>query len=270
MRIADTRPLPPDQRAVAPAAATSPTLNSLRQLIRAWMFAQPFHNVDLLAASLEGGRSLTHAQAIERCAHGLGGPCHVQAAGFLALLIASGFDAALASATINVPDDHVVVLVRLGGRVWLCDVGNGQPYLEPFPSDAPQCFSHLGWNISTRTIPNGIELRRSSPDRPDAHVVYRASLEPRSWSDFAATIDRHHQQPGFGPFLTGLRAVRIRADEMITLRDTTLTVYRATTWDRVELTEGEVRDALRDRLGLAQLPVDDAIAAWSLARRGSR
>ncbi len=228
---------------------------------------QPFHNLDLLAASRTGRGSLTHAEALARCAEGLGGPCHVQAAGFLALISSLGFDADLAGASIASPDDHLVVCVRLNGQLWLCDVGNGQPYLEPFPTDAPLRFEHLGWRFESRPVAGGIELCRASPDQPEPRLVYRASVEPRAWADFRASIDRHHREPGFGPFLGGLRAVRMGRDEILTLRDTTLTCYRAEGHERWEIAEADLGRVLRDRLKLAGLPVEEAVEAWRVNRR---
>ena len=244
-----------------------PTLSTLRLCVRNWILSQPFHNLDVLAASRTGGQALTRDEAIERCTRRLGGPCHVQAAGFLDRLTSLGFDASLGGATISSANDHLVVHVRLNGRLWLCDVGNGQPYVEPFPSDDALSFSHLGWRIETHPIANGVELRRSSPDQPEPRIVYRASIEPRTWSDFSSTIHRHHQELGFGPFLAGLRAVRMSDAEMLTLRDKTFTVYTANSWTRTELEELEISDLLRDRFGLAGLPIDDAIDAWRNARR---
>ncbi|MDP3151451.1 MAG: arylamine N-acetyltransferase [Archangium sp.] len=243
------------------------SVHALRQLVREWLFTQPFHNLDLLASSLRGGRTLTREEALDRCTTGLGGPCHVQAAGFLQLVTSLGFEADLAAATITHPDDHLLVRVLASGRVWLCDVGNGQPYVEPFPADAPLRFAHLGWCFETRPLSGAVELRRASPDQPESRVVYRAALKPKVWADFSGTIDRHHHQEGFGPFLRGLRAVRMSTDEMIVLRDTTLTVYREKTWHRIELAEDNVGAILRDRLGLGCLPVDEAVEAWLRARR---
>jgi N-hydroxyarylamine O-acetyltransferase len=191
----------------------------------------------------------------------------VQAAGFLALVTSLGFDADLAGASIASPYDHLIVRVQLNGQLWLCDVGNGQPYLEPFPTDAPLRFEHLGWHFETRPAAGGVELRRASPDQPEPRLVYRASVEPRAWADFRASIDRHHHEPGFGPFLSGLRAVRMSRDELLTLRDTTLTRYRAEGHERWEIAEADLVRVLRDRLELAGLPVDEAVEAWHSNRR---
>ena len=249
----DGHPEPPSERA-------------LNSLVRSWLFHQPFHNLDLLAAAAQGGASLDLPQAIDRCAASLGGPCHVQAAGFHRLVSSLGYDAWFCGATIGHPDDHLVVGVRIANETFVCDVGNGQPYLAAFPTRIEHEVQHLGWRIQTRPTSGGLELWRTSPDVPDWRRVYAVDPTPRAWTDFANTIERHHREPGFGPFLTGLRAVRISATRMTTVRDAVCTDYRVGAWSRRDLDEDALVRALRYDLSLDALPVDDAIRSWATAR----
>lgn len=244
----------------------SQNLHGLRTLVRAWLLAMPFHNLDLLAASQGTRRSLDHDEALARCLTGLGGPCHVQSLGFAALLSACGFEVALCAATIGHPDDHLLVRVMLEQEVWLCDVGNGQPYLAPFPLDTAQDSHHLGWHIRTEPCPDGLRLWRSSPDLPDGKVVYVASPAPRRWSDFADVITQHHAQPGFGPFMTGLRAVRIGLQRMDTLRDDRWTTFTPEGHTVRTVPLAELPRLLVDVFHLDGLPIDTALAAWRHAR----
>jgi len=80
-----------------------PDQSSLCRIQRAWTLTQPFHNIDLLAAFETGAGPLDRQQAWERCLGGLGGPCHVMASSFLALLQGVGFHAHFAAATIAPP-----------------------------------------------------------------------------------------------------------------------------------------------------------------------
>lgn len=237
----------------------------LTELQRAWCFAQPFHNLDLLAGSRHGAPPLDREAAIDRCVGGLGGPCHVQSWGFLSLLQLAGFDARLCGATISQPDDHLLVHVTLGDEAYACDVGNGQPYLEPFPMDCMHEQQHLGWCM--RSTPDGGELvlTRRSPDHPAWRVVYRARPQARRWEDFASTIERHHRERGFGPFLSGLRVVRIGATSMVAVRDDQVTSYGEAGFDQARLPDAELVRFIAGDLGLAALPVEDAVATWRAA-----
>lgn len=237
----------------------------LAALQRAWCFTQPFHNLDLLAGARRGAPPLDREAALERCAAGLGGPCHVQSWGFLSLLRRVGYEARLCGATISQPDDHLLVHVTLGDGAYLCDVGNGQPYLEPFPLDRAHEQQHAGWRV--RSTPEGGELvlARRSPDQPAWRVVYHARPEARRWEDFASSIERHHREPGFGPFLSGLRVVRIGPGAMTAVRDEVVTVYREGGLERARFSDPELVRFIAEDLGLAALPVREAVAAWRAA-----
>lgn len=234
----------------------------LAELQRAWCFAQPFHNLDLLAGARRSAPPLDRDAAIERCADGLGGPCHVQSWGFLSLLRLAGYEARLCGAAIARPDDHLLVHVTLDDGAYLCDVGNGQPYLEPFPLDRAHEQRHAGWSVRSMPDREEVVLARSSLDQPAWRIVYRARAEARRWEDFASTIERHHREPGFGPFLSGLRVVRIGPASMITVRDETVTVYREDGFERARLSDAELIDFIAGDLGLSALPVREAVATW--------
>ncbi len=242
--------------------SAAPTRARLCALQRAWCFAQPFHNLDLLAGTRRKAPPLERQEAVARCATGLGGPCHVQSAAFLALLEHAGFDARLCGATITRPDDHLLVHVTLGDEQLLCDVGNGQPYLEPFPLHRSHEQQHLGWVVRSTPTPDGFTLTRRSHDHPAWRVVYQASTAARTWEDFADSIARHHHEPGFGPFLSGLRVVRIGATAMVVVRDSHVIVHRADGCEQTSLDDVELVRFIAGDLGLAALPVAEAVAAW--------
>lgn len=240
-----------------------PSEHALERLQTAWCFAQPFHNLDLLAAVRRDGGALEPAAAVQRCIDGLGGPCHVHSLSFLALLRSLGYRAHLCGACVSHPDDHLLVRVEIGDRAWFCDVGNGQPYLRPFPAEAEHRQEHLGWTVISRPTGDGVAIWRTSPDQPDPRRVYEASATPRRWQDFAVTIKRHHAEPGYGPFVTGLRAVRVGEQVMVTLRDNVLTRYRGASFERKTVEMGGLARCLHDDLGLGGLPIEEALGAWA-------
>jgi arylamine N-acetyltransferase len=247
-----------DRLAVSPRAAD---LDLLEDLQRAWVFAQPFHNLDLLAGYAEGRGPLDRRQAWLRCVDGLGGPCHVQASSFLLLLQALGFDAWFASAHITHPGDHLVVCVELGGARYICDVGNGHPYLRPFPLRSPLAQCHLQWRVRSGPLGDGVLVEQRTPGSNDWRRVYVATADRRTWDDFAPAISRHHQEIGFGPFLTGLRGVRVKADRAISLRDDLLARYHATQTKQERIQQGH-EEVLADLLELRGLPIRAAVETW--------
>lgn len=239
-----------------------PSIRRLHALQRAWCLSQPFHNLELLAASGRRVAPIGRRQALARCAAHLGGPCHVLSWGFLTHLRRSGFAAHLSGATVQQPDDHLLVVAQVEGHTFVCDVGNGQPYLAPFPLDREHRQSHLGWEIRSRPAGDGLVIERCSPDQPEWRTVYRATVAPRRWDDFSDTIHRHHREPAFGPFLRGLRVVRIGATEITTVRDAQVTTYRDAGFTRRTLTDDELVTFIAEDLELGGLPVQDAVTAW--------
>lgn len=235
----------------------------LAEIQWAWLTRMPFHNIEVLARGDDGPRAAD--AALDRCLAGTGGPCHVHAVGFCALVRSMGFVAHLSGATIAAPDDHLVVIVREGGARFVCDVGNGHPYVKPFPMHEPLTQAHLGWRFESTPTEAGIILTRLAPEHK--RTVYRTDGRERAFDDFEGAIRAHHTEPSFGPFLRGLRAVRITDDEMWTLRDLELVHYTATSAVRRVLDPHELVEALRQPLGLDDLPLEAAVAQW--LERGS-
>lgn len=246
--------------------AQHPSVDALRKLFRDWMLASPFHNLDLLAGLDGVPAPVGVGDAVRYALSGRGGPCHVQAAGFASLLRALGYECTLLPATVKERDDHLVVGVTLDGERWLCDVGNGHPYPAPFAFDRSASSSAWGWHFSTERTAEGLHLHRSLPEG-GRKQVYVARWEPRRYDDFANIIASHHGSVGFGPFMTGLRAVRFAAGGMLTLRDS-----RYERHTDFGLTVRSVLDAhscerlLRGPFRLAEAPITRALAGLARHR----
>jgi len=272
------RPLDELERAALLArmgvGAEPPSSAALERLQWAFLIYSPFHNIDLLAGRSGYPTPLDVESSIARVLEGCGGPCHVQATTFLALLRSLGYRAQLAAATIGAPGDHLVVVAEASGDRYVCDVGNGHPYARPFPVDRELDQQRFGWRFVTTPAVGGLTLRRQmSPS--EWKTVYTVALAPRHIDDFAATIHHHHTKPGFGPFLTGLRAVRITQAAMLTLRDALY--QRHSAWgisERPVLDEHAARALLSGPFSMGRLPIERAmetlrregIKSWALAR----
>ena len=242
--------------------------DGLARLQAAHLMAVPFHNLLLLANNgRPWGLQSLHAVVDEAIA-GVGGNCDRTTPPFTALLQAVGFDARLAVATVREPGDHFVCVVHVEGRRFLCDVGNGHPYLRPWDLDAlvqEQAFH--GWRF--QFDPRGAEgptLRRALPDGR-VKTVYVVDPAPRAYADFAPMVSAHYTREEFGPFLTGLRAVRICPDAVLTLRDAEY--GRDTPFGR-SLRRVGGRDAARalltERFALPAQLVDDALGVIAQRR----
>jgi arylamine N-acetyltransferase len=254
-----------------------PDLRALNMLQAAHLRAVPFHNLALLAAAGRVPELPPVAAAVEGALRGRGGTCHVLSPPFVALLRSLGFEAHLAAASVTAPGDHLAAIVHLQGCRWLCDVANGHPYLRPFPLDgataAEQEQTAYGWRFRIEQLADSTSagsthrVLRLLPDRT-WKVVYK--IDPRSvpYASFARIIYEHHTQTAFGPFLIGLRAVRMTTERLLCLRDCWLERYGLGLASRRRLPDARAVGAvLTQHFGLGELPWQDALRALAPTTR---
>ncbi len=240
----------------------------LAALQRAHLKAVPFHNVLLLANDGRSRPLPPLLEVVDAAIAGVGGNCDRTTPSFTALLRSLGFDAHLAAATVREPGNHFACVVELSGERYLCDVGNGHPYLRPWLLDGPdQEQSHLGWRFRFRPQGSGGPTLLRWMGGEDWKTVYVLDSTARAYEDFADIVDAHYSQVGFGPFLSGLRATRLSEQAFLTLRDAD---YARDTDRGRSLRRVIGREAfaslLVESFGLPLRIVDDALSVLARAR----
>lgn len=195
-------------------------LAGLAELQRAHLEAVPFHNLLLLANDGATMSLPPLLEVVDGAIEGIGGNCDRTTPAFAALLRALGYDAHLVAARVQQPGDHFACYVHIDGVVHLCDVGNGHPYLEPWRLDiGPSTQTFEEWTFRFEPdARNGPTLSRRL-DGGTWKTVYVVDPAPRRYEDFSSIVEAHYTRPGFGPFLTGLRAARLWESVFLTLRD---------------------------------------------------
>lgn len=250
-------------------SSVSVDLAGLTALQVAHLRALPFHNLCLLAGDGADPGLPSVEAAVEAAVRGQGGTCHLLSPPFVALLRSLGFEAWLAGGSVGAPGDHVVGVVRLREGLFVCDVGNGHPYLQPFRLDAgAHEQTAYGWRFVFEPCPEGDagaphRLRRRLADGT-WKTVYTLDPRPVEYASFAAIIREHHTRVGFGPFMTGLRAVRITEDVLVTLRDRQLERFHRSGLlaSRREVGDDEAIGRVLARcFGLGEAPWRAALAA---------
>jgi N-hydroxyarylamine O-acetyltransferase len=181
------------------AGSRAPTVDTLRALHRAHLFAVPFEDLDIHI-----GRCIVlDREAFFRKIVGerRGGFCY-ELNGLLADLLASlGFEVSLLSGRVaraaggfGPEFDHLVLLVRAGGARWIADVGFGRCFHEPLPLDTPA--EHEAEGALYRVAGEG-EERHLVSRKPggEARPEYAFTLAPHPLSDFAGMCDYHQTSP---------------------------------------------------------------------------
>lgn len=132
------------------AVTGPPTLATLRALHLAHVVAIPFENLDVqMGVRIRLDIESVQAKLVDRRR---GGYCFEQNTLFLNVLRELGFDVLPCEARVrNGPSSllartHMMLIVRVDGRDWLCDVGFGTGLFEPAPMDG-EPVSQFAWTF---------------------------------------------------------------------------------------------------------------------------
>lgn len=223
----------------------TPAPETLRAVHRAHVTAIPFENLDVV---LGRGVPLDLKSLQDKMVTGgRGGYCHEHNLLFAAALERLGFPVTRLLARIrlggrtHLPRSHAMLLVTAGGREWLADVGfGGDGLVEPMPFTEGATVSagpwrwRLGRDGDLWILHAGEEqlygFRTAEPHYPSDFEIanYYVSTSPRS------------------PFVSHVLAQRTTIGERIRIDHLTAR------------TAAELRDGLRDRLGITVSEEDAA------------
>jgi N-hydroxyarylamine O-acetyltransferase len=236
-----------------PRAATMETLGELHRLHPA---AIPFENLNPLLR-LPVALDVESLQAKMVAGH-RGGWCFEQNALFRHALEALGFSVTGLGARViwNVPAgspvgprSHMLLLVDVGGRPYIADVGFGGNVLTSplrLQPDGVQTTPHESHRLTP--LDNGFLLEASL--RGEWTQLYRFTLEPQFPSDYeVSNWYLCHHSSSF--FLRMLIAARAKPEARYALRDNLLSIHRDGQTEKRQLTSaGELRSCLEDEFGI--------------------
>ncbi|CAM5158216.1 unnamed protein product [Natator depressus] len=182
-------------------ARRSPPWRRCGGLHRCHLFSVPFESL-----SVHCGEPITLALPLlydKIVRRQRGGFCYENNGLFLWLLRALGFDAAgLAGRVRNrftgrlgPPRDHLVLLARLGGQRFLCDVGFGDGFLEPLRLEPGLEQPQEGGTFRLGLAGGVWALERLRAPGEEGRVLYTFTLEERELGDFAAMACYHQHAP---------------------------------------------------------------------------
>lgn len=183
--------------ASGPASGVGPA--ALRELHRAHLHAVPFENLDI-----RGGRALDLGEAAlfdKIVVRRRGGLCYELNTLFAKLLGALGFQVTLIAAEVAMagggfgpPFDHMALLVSIGERRFLADVGFGDSFLEPLDLDrrGEQWQGSIAYAVCRRG-PWHVVMKRPRGEACTPVASYRFQLQPHEVVDFEPMC-LHHQQ----------------------------------------------------------------------------
>ncbi|MCC7368876.1 MAG: arylamine N-acetyltransferase [Chloroflexi bacterium] len=243
-----------------------PSRHQLAALVRAHVLRVPFENVTALLRRRDhptGPAPQPDSDALLTAWEGRagGGVCFEIAMMVSRLLATLGYGAHLVLGQISLPFGHQAVVVEVGGRRYLVDLGNGAPIFEPLPLDGQPVEVHR----------HGLSFRFRHGDEPDA--LFQDRMIDGAWKQHcryslapAADADRdagyqHHHTPNASWVTGSLTMVRSTDTEVYSLKDAVLTRHTE---------HGKSADTLPDEAayqrmaaevyGLPALRIGDALA----------
>lgn len=231
----------------------APTIDTLRALHRAHLFAVPFENLDIhVGRPIQLDRDAFFRKIVgER----RGGFCYELNGLFADLLSSLGFGVSLLSARVahdaggfGPEFDHLTLLVEAGGR-WIADVGFGRSFHEPLSLDAPAEAEAEG--TLYRVAGEGDDWRvESRKPGGEARPEYAFTLAAQPLEAFTAMCE-HHQTSPDSHFTRSIVCTLPTARGRVTLSGRALIETEGDKRRETALGDDEaVRGALEERFGV--------------------
>jgi arylamine N-acetyltransferase len=192
-----------------------------------------------------------------------GGVCYEFGSMLGRLLDDLGYNVYPVLAQISFPGSHSALMVDLGGRQLLVDVGNGQPIFEAIDVEEPFAIDRAGLRYQFRRDPGSGKLIQDRWVEGSFKPFVTYEMSAATDAEMEASYQRHHALPPRTFVMENFRLVRCTDDEVLQLRDHELTTYRAG-GKTVEDVRGA--DRYRELVGgpfrLPGMDVRRGLAAW--------
>ncbi|KAG8544082.1 hypothetical protein GDO81_023110 [Engystomops pustulosus] len=240
------------------AASIQPSLSTLRTLHHHHVHSVPFENL-----SVHSGEKIL----LDICwifdkivLRKRGGFCFENNSLFFWVLQQVGFQARMLSGRVRdpvtgvygPPFDHMLLVVELEGRRWLCDVGFGEMITEPIPLEA-------GWEEEQdsgvyRLRVDGEEWFIERKDEEAWRSLYKFTLEERSSEEYREMCEFHQTDPSSFFLIRSLCTLQLpRARLTYMGHRLTSTEYMkggGSVKTTRELSDEEIPGLLRDKFGI--------------------
>jgi arylamine N-acetyltransferase len=196
---------------------------------------EPFHNLRLLY-----GPELGSAVP--------GGTCSDKTLSFVDAAVRAGFDVALHSGFIGGQEIHRLARVRLAGRTFFADVGNGWPALRLYPADRPITYRCFGMGFRTTVERGRVSVFHRKQGKESLQLEIEVLGRPET--EIRAAIEGRFNSGVVYPFNNSLRFSQVVGSRFLFLRGERLEMYRDDGFECLEsIDDSKVLDFLRDYFG---------------------
>src|SRR6478672_4399420 len=190
-----------------------------------------------------------------------GGVCYETTSMAADLLRGMGFDSHVVLGAIDGPRAHQANVVKVDGRRFLLDLGNGGPFFLPIPIDEWPVeidYGVLGYRFARQAGGQLVQYRRMEGGWQGFAFYEDDVAQP---DQLAEAYQHHHRLPAKSFVMGNFVLVQMGGGELKALRDHTFSHYRASGKVSREVHGTDAyRGVIRDEFGLENYPVDAALA----------
>ncbi|XP_067291336.1 arylamine N-acetyltransferase, pineal gland isozyme NAT-3-like [Pseudorasbora parva] len=246
-----------------------PTLETLRYVHLNHLMAVPFENLSIhIGERVRLELPLLYEKIVIMRR---GGFCFENNGLFSWLLSQMGFDVTILSAQVKnrftcaygPPFDHFIVMVKLDGHRWLCDVGFGYGFQLPLSleTDGPQAQSHGVYRLRSQGDFIFMEMKSETEVLGSGGECwleqYKFTLEPCERDDFRAMCDYHQSSVSSIFFCKSLCSLLLPTGR-ITIMGRKLIITSLTSVDdghqamktTTDLSDEDITELLREKFGI--------------------
>lgn len=190
--------------------STSSVVSAIESLMLNKFKTEPFHNLHMIY-----GKPVPSPE--------YGGTCSDKTLSFISTASQAGFDVALHSGFIGGREIHRLARVRIDGRVYFADVGNGWPSLKLYPADREVNFSFFGMGFRTEIIGQHLNVFHQKHGKESLQLEIDVCGRPES--EIRAEIANRFNLGKVYPFSNSLRFALVVEDRFLFLRGERLEIY---------------------------------------------
>ena len=244
---------------------SEPSEEFLKMIVSGILEHIPFQNITMLTNE----RTRPSKEMIKSdMLSGMGGLCTVRNPFLHEFLRALGFNVRFISSTMGKPDCHISLIANINGIDWWVDVGNGFPYLEPIMIGDTSVKSN--WFMEYKLVfdNNKYHVYHKS-NESTWYSNHNFTLEEVEYSVFDKMHELHYSQPGWGPFLTGLRVNRFWKDGGVIIRDERAsTRHEEETLDSIKKLDNFLNKWFPKKGFTGFINIEKADKIWRTAQKG--
>lgn len=185
---------------------------------------EPFHNLHLM-----------YGQRVAAAVPG--GTCSDKTLSFIAAATEAGFDVSLHSGFIDGCEIHRLARVRIDGRIYFADIGNGWPALRMYPADEELSFRCFGMEFRTELGVDRVRVFLSKLETESLQVEILTRSRPEA--EIRAEIERRFASGIVYPFSNSIRFSQVIGDRFLFLRGSRLEIHSETGFASIDGIEAQ-------------------------------